>query len=334
MGGSKMDNAARRAIRITEITLLLSALALFIVGTISGDTFYLRLATEALIFGGLALSVDLLLGIVGLLSLGQALYFGFGAYLSAVVLKEVAPSLALSLLIVALASAALGYLASFIALRSKGVYFALITFGLAQIMAKAVYNTRELGASDGLIGVPVLQLWTPFGPLDTANPGVLFAITLFIIGALYAVLRYLLTTPMGQIWRGVQSNEHRLEFIGVDPRGPKRFAFVIAAIVAAVSGALYPVLRGFVSPELLYFAVSGNAVITVILGGVGTLIGPIVGAVLLTLFKSVVGTFTAHHHIIVGIIFVIVVINAPKGLVGFLVGRLNRKSEGAPHGHD
>ena len=142
-----MDNAARRAIRITEITLLLSALALFIVGTISGDTFYLRLATEALIFGGLALSVDLLLGIVGLLSLGQALYFGFGAYLSAVVLKEVAPSLALSLLIVALASAALGYLASFIALRSKGVYFDLITFGIAQIMYKAVYNTRELCAS-------------------------------------------------------------------------------------------------------------------------------------------------------------------------------------------
>jgi branched-chain amino acid transport system permease protein len=323
-----MDKAARRAIRITEITLLLAALGLFLVGTISGDTFYLRLATEALIFGGLALSVDLLLGIVGLLSLGQALYFGFGAYLSAVVLKEVSPSLGLSLLTVGLASAFLGYLASFIALRSKGVYFALITFGLAQIMAKAVYNTRELGASDGLIGVPVLQVWTPLGSLDTANPGVLFAITLLIIGLLYLALRYLLTTPMGQIWRGVQSNEHRLEFIGIDPRGPKRVAFVIAAVVAALSGALYPVLRGFVSPELLYFAVSGNAVITVILGGVGTLIGPIVGAVLLTLFKSVVGSFTAHHHIIVGIIFVIVVINAPKGLVGFLIGRLNRKTEG------
>ena len=323
-----MDKVARRAIRITELTLLVAALGLFLVGTISGDTFYLRLATEALIFGGLALSVDLLLGIVGLLSLGQALYFGFGAYLSAVVLKEVSPSLGLSLLTVGLASAFLGYLASFIALRSKGVYFALITFGLAQIMAKAVYNTRELGASDGLIGVPVLQVWTPLGSLDTANPGVLFAITLLIIGLLYLALRYLLTTPMGQIWRGVQSNEHRLEFIGIDPRGPKRVAFVIAAVVAALSGALYPVLRGFVSPELLYFAVSGNAVITVILGGVGTLIGPIVGAVLLTLFKSVVGSFTAHHHIIVGIIFVIVVINAPKGLVGFLIGRLNRKTEG------
>ncbi|MGA1155314.1 MAG: ABC transporter permease subunit, partial [Burkholderiaceae bacterium] len=162
-----MDKAARRAIRVTEIVLLLSALALFVIGSISGDTFYLRLATEALIFGGLALSVDLLLGIVGLLSLGQALYFGFGAYLSAVVLKEIAPSLALSLLVVTLASAFLGYLASFIALRSRGVYFALITFGLAQIMAKAVYNTRELGASDGLIGVPVLQVWTPLGPVDT-----------------------------------------------------------------------------------------------------------------------------------------------------------------------
>jgi branched-chain amino acid transport system permease protein len=323
-----MLNPQAKAIRFIEWLLLLAALILFAVGTLLGDTFFLRLATEALIFGGLAMSVDLLLGIVGLLSLGQALYFGFGAYLSALVLKEVAPSFALAMSIVVLSSALLGWLASFIALRSKGVYFALITFGLAQVAAKVVYNTRSLGASDGMMGVPILNIWTPLGSLDAANPGTFFVITLITIGVLYAILKYFLTTPMGSLWHAIRSNEDRLAYVGYKSKGPKQVAFVLATVVAAVSGALYPMLRGFVSPELMFFSVSGNAVVTVVLGGVGTLIGPIMGSVLLTSFKSIIGTWTAHHHIVIGLIFVLIVISAPKGLAGLLTkyfgkGRIN-----------
>lgn len=313
-----MLNPQAKAIRCIEWLLLLASLILFVIGTLLGDTFFLRLATEALIFGGLAMSVDLLLGIVGLLSLGQALYFGFGAYLSALILKEIAPSFALSISIVILASALLGWLISFIALRSKGVYFALITFGLAQVAAKVVYNTRSLGASDGMMGVPILSIWTPFGALDTANPGTFFLITLLTIGALYGILKYFLTTPTGSIWHAIRSNEDRLAYVGFKSKSPKQVAFVLATVVAAVSGALYPMLRGFVSPELMFFSVSGNAVVTVVLGGVGTLIGPIMGSVLLTSFKSIIGTWTAHHHIVIGLIFVVVVISAPKGLTGLL----------------
>ncbi len=313
-----MLNPQARAIRLIEWLLLISALILFAVGTLLGDTFFLRLATEALIFGGLAMSVDLLLGIVGLLSLGQALYFGFGAYLSALILKEISPSFSLAISIVILCSALLGWIASFIALRSKGVYFALITFGLAQVAAKVVYNTRSLGASDGMMGVPILSIWTPFGSLDAANPGTFFLITLLTIGALYAILKYFLTTPMGSLWHAIRSNEDRLAYVGYKSKAPKQVAFVLATVVAAVSGALYPMLRGFVSPELMFFSVSGNAVVTVVLGGVGTLIGPIMGSVLLTSFKSVIGTWTSHHHIVIGLIFVIIVISAPKGLAGLL----------------
>ena len=313
-----MLNPQAKAIRCIEWLLLFSSFILFVVGTGLGDTFFLRLATEALIFGGLAMSVDLLLGIVGLLSLGQALYFGFGAYLSALVLKEIAPSFSLAIGIVVLCSTLLGWVASFIALRSKGVYFALITFGLAQVAAKVVYNTRRLGASDGMMGVPILSIWTPFGLLDTANPGTFFIITLLTIGALYVVLKYFLTTPMGSLWHAIRSNEDRLAYVGFKSKGPKQVAFVLATVVAAVSGALYPMLRGFVSPELMFFSVSGNAVVTVVLGGVGTLIGPIMGSVLLTSFKSIIGTWTAHHHIVIGLIFVVIVISAPKGLAGLL----------------
>jgi branched-chain amino acid transport system permease protein len=320
-----MHNPQVKAIRFIELLLLSSALVLYIAGSILEDTFFLRLATEALIFGGLAMSVDLLLGIVGLLSLGQAFYFGFGAYLSALVLKEISPSFFLAIGIVTLSSIVLGWIASFIALRSKGVYFALITFGLAQVAAKVVYNTRSLGASDGMMGVPILQIWTPFGSIDTSQPGAFFLITLLTIGVLYAVLKYFLTTPMGSIWHAIRCNEDRLAYVGYKSKGPKQVAFILAAVVAAVSGALYPMLRGFVSPELMFFSVSGNAVVTVVLGGVGTLIVPILGSVLLTSFKSIIGTWTVHHHIVIGIIFVVIVVSAPKGLAGLLAKYLGKK---------
>jgi branched-chain amino acid transport system permease protein len=320
-----MLNPQVKAIRFIELLLLSSALVLYIAGSILEDTFFLRLATEALIFGGLAMSVDLLLGIVGLLSLGQAFYFGFGAYLSALVLKEISPSFFLVIGIVTLSSIVLGWIASFIALRSKGAYFALITFGLAQVAAKVVYNTRSLGASDGMMGVPILQIWTPFGSIDTSQPGAFFLITLLTIGVLYAVLKYFLTTPVGSIWHAIRCNEDRLVYVGYKSKGPKQVAFILAAVVAAVSGALYPMLRGFVSPELMFFSVSGNAVVTVVLGGVGTLIGPILGSVLLTSFKSIIGTWTVHHHIVIGIIFVVIVVSAPKGLAGLLAKYLGKK---------
>ena len=139
---------AARANHVLVGVLILAGLAFAAIGAAQNDTFYLRLATEALIFGGLALSVDILLGYTGLLSLGQALYFGLGAYLSALVLKAV-PSFWLALAAGLGAGLVLGLVGGIIAIRVRGVYFALITFGLAQVVAKVVYNTRALGASDG-----------------------------------------------------------------------------------------------------------------------------------------------------------------------------------------
>src|SRR3954462_1320953 len=148
---------AARANHLLVAALLVAGLAFAAVGAAIDDTFYLRLATEALIFAGLALSVDILLGYTGLLSLGQALYFGLGAYVSAVVLKEI-PSFWAAMAAVLAVSLVTGLAAGLIANRVRGVYFALVTFGLAQVAAKAVYNTRSLGASDGLIGIPIVPI--------------------------------------------------------------------------------------------------------------------------------------------------------------------------------
>ena len=122
----------------------------------------------------------------------------------------------------------------------------------------------------------------------------------------------------------IRTNEHRLPFLGFDPWRYKLAVFVLAAQVAALSGALYPMLRGFVSPELMFFQVSGNAVINVIVGGTGTLVGALYGSALLTVLKSVVGSFTAHHAIVIGALFVVSVIFFPKGLVGYLAPALQR----------
>jgi branched-chain amino acid transport system permease protein len=153
-----------------------------------------------------------------------------------------------------------------------------------------------------------------------------------VIGGLYLILRYVMQTPMGRLFGAIRVNEHRVCFLGFDAWRFKITAFVAAAVVAGLSGALYPMLRGFVSPELMFFQVSGNAVVNVIVGGSGTLIGALYGAGLLTVLKSILGSFTVHHHIVIGLLFVVVVIAFPRGIVGYLVpvleARLSKKKTG------
>ena len=312
------ESAIKKASRLLAILFVLLALAFAAAAWALNDSFYFRLATEALIFGGFAMSVDLLLGFTGMLSLGHALFFGLGAYVSAVVLKEVSPSFWLALLAVLVAATVAGVVAGFIAIKARGVYFALITFGLAEVVAKAVFNTREIGGSDGIIGIPVVQADFLLFKVDAANPLAFFLLVLAAIMGLYCLLAWLLDTPFGRLMKAVRANESRVPFLGFKARRVKLVAFIIASNVAALSGALYPMLRGFVSPELFFFQASGNAVITVIVGGLGTLVGPLYGSVLLTGLKSVLGTWTEHHLIVIGVLFMLSVIFFPKGLIGYL----------------
>lgn len=304
--------------------LMLAGLIFAGIATLTGDSFYLRLATEALILGGLALSVDILLGFTGLLSLGQALYFGIGAYVSALVLRT-EPSFWTAMGAAAIVVLVTGILGGLIANRVRGVYFALITFGMAQVVAKVVYNTRELGASDGLIGVPVLEIPLGLFTVSAGDPLGFFLLTFVVIGLLYAAVAYLLTTPFGRVIIALKANEKRVPFLGYSSWSARMAAYVVAAMVAGISGALYPMLRGFVSPELLFFASSGNALIMVIVGGVGTLVGALYGAVLLTMLKSVVGSLTEHHLIVVGLVFIGAVLFMPKGLIGAAKPMIERR---------
>lgn len=306
-----------RASHLLAVVLVIFALITAAVGAAMNDTFYLRLATEALIFAGLALSVDILLGYTGLLSLGQALYFGMGAYISALTLMQV-PSFWLALLVALVSGLVLGLVGGFIALRVRGVYFALITFGMAQVIAKVIYNTRALGASDGMTGVPIINVNLGITSVSSASPAGFFLVVLAVTMVLYAIAAYLLDTPFGRLLIAIKANDRRVPFLGYKATSLRLGSYVLAATIATVSGALYPMLRGFVSPELLFFSTSGNAVITVILGGVGTLVGALYGSILLTVLKSVIGSWTEHHLIIIGLLFMGAVIFFPQGLMGVI----------------
>jgi branched-chain amino acid transport system permease protein len=314
---------AMRASHVLVAILVAAALLFAAVGAALDDTFYLRLATEALIFAGLALSVDILLGYTGLLSLGQALYFGFGAYVSALVLMVV-PSVWAALGATLVGAIILGLIGGVIASRVRGVYFALITFGMAQVAAKVVYNTRALGASDGLIGVPIVDINLGITSFSSASPAGFFVFVLVFIVVLYAIAAYVLDTPFGRLLIALRANERRVPFLGYRTNSARLAAFVFAAVIAALSGALYPMLRGFVSPELLFFSTSGNAVITVVTGGAGTLVGALYGSVLLTVLKSVVGSWTEHHLIVIGLLFMATVIFLPQGLIGSIRPSIER----------
>lgn len=306
-----------RASHVLAGLLVACALGLAMVGALVGDTFYLRLGTEALIFAGLALSVDLLLGYSGALSLGQALYFGIGAYVSALVLMKV-PSFWLAMAAAGGASFLAALIGGLIANRVRGVYFALITFGMAQVVAKIVYNTRELGASDGMIGIPVIDIGLGPFQVSAGNPVGFFLIVLAVIMGLYALTAYMLDTPFGRVLTAIKANERRVPFLGYSVWRARMACYLLAGVIAGLSGALYPMLRGFVSPELMFFMTSGNAVISVILGGVGTLVGALYGSILLVIVKSFVGSWTEHHQIVIGALFMAAVLFFPKGLVGFV----------------
>jgi branched-chain amino acid transport system permease protein len=318
----RRERVARNALLYFAYLFIVLALVFAAVAWFRNDVFFFRLATEALIFGGFAMGVDLLLGYTGLLSLGHALFFGLGAYTSAIVLKEWVPSFWLALGVTLLVSTVAGAIAGVIAIRARGVYFALITFGLAEVLSKVVFNTQRLGGSDGIIGIPVLQINFLLFSVDSSHAGSFFLLVLALIMGMYFGLEALLQTPFGRLVVAIRANENRVPFLGFSAQRYKLLAFVLAADVTAMSGSLYPMLRGFVSPELMFFQTSGNAVITVILGGVGTLIGPLYGSVILTALKSIIGTFTEHHLVVIGVLFMVSVIFFPKGLIGYLRPRL------------
>jgi branched-chain amino acid transport system permease protein len=296
-----------------------------------GGPFYTRLAIESFLFGAVALSVDVLLGYAGLLSLGQAAYFGLAAYISALMYLHVTESFWLVLLAVTAAVAIFSFVLGAVAIRAKGVYFALITFGAAEILSKIAHNTRAIGGSDGLIGIPVPRIaLLPGLTIDLQSNFVFYYGVLGVLALIYVGTRRILDSPFGAVLRAIRDNSDRVPYLGYNPFWYKLLAYIMAAQVAAFGGLIYPLLRGFVAPHLFGFEVSTKAVVMSLVGGVGTLLGPLAGSVIVTFLESVVGSHTERHLLILGVIFIVFVMFLPDGLIGLARRRLASRRKAAP----
>jgi branched-chain amino acid transport system permease protein len=277
--------------------------------------YYLALATKMLIFALFAMSLDLLLGYAGLASLGHAAYFGVAAYTVAllVVRANIDPGIAFPVALVAAAVA--GALFAPLALRARGSYFLMITFALAQVVWSVAFGWRSLtNGDDGMPGVP-----RPAFGWSLDNTTSFYYFVLAVVGVAALLLLTIVKSPFGRALRGIRESESRMQALGYDVWLHQYVAFVLSALFAGVAGALYAYFNRFVGPEYLSVVQSAEALIMVILGGAGTLLGPALGAALIVFLEDFVSSLTEHWVLVLGIIYVLVTLFAPRGLIGLVV---------------
>jgi branched-chain amino acid transport system permease protein len=278
----------------------------------------LSIMTELLIFGLLALSLDLLMGYTGLVSFGHAAYFGLGAYASALLLIHFAVPLPLALVAGAALAALVAWPVGFFSTRSTGIYFAMLTLAFAQLLYTIAYKWRDLtGGSDGIAGVPKTALW--WGGPSVAAPRAYYFLVLVCFLLSFLACWALVRSPFGRALQAIRENERKFATLGQEPGRFKITAFVVAAFFAGLAGALFAPFRGFASPEVMFWVLSGQVLMMAIVGGIGTLVGPVVGAAIFLVVQEILSSYTAHWMIFTGLIFVLMVIFLPGGLVRALL---------------
>lgn len=294
------------------------------------SSYYLGLLTKMLIFALFAMSLDLVLGYGGLPSLGHAAYFGVGAYTVGLLALRVIDNFWIDFGAGLLAATATSALFGLLALRARGAYLLMITLALAQVLWGIAFGWRWLtGGDDGLPGVP-----RPAAGLPWSLTGGLafYYFVLLVVVAVTAGLWVVVRSPFGMALVGIRESERRMEVLGYDTWRYKYAAFVLAGAVAGLSGNLYVYYNGFVSPAYLSIVFSAMALIMVILGGAGTLLGPALGGAIIVLLENVVSSTTERWLTVLGVIYVAVTLFAPAGIMGFIHARRPTRDVTAPPG--
>jgi len=275
----------------------------------------LSILTDLLIFGLFALSLDLIMGYTGMVSFGHAAYFGLGAYGSALVLIHFEQPIPIALLTGAVLAGVIALPVGWFSTRATGIYFAMLTLAFAQLLYTVAYKWRDLtGGSDGIAGVPKTTLF--WGGPSLASAGAFYAVVAVAVVVSLVACRAIVTSPFGRALQAIRENERRFVSLGRDSRPFKLTVFVIAATFAGLAGALFAPFRGFASPEVMFWVASGQGLMMVITGGIGTLVGPVIGAMVFILIQEILSSYTEHWMIFTGLIFVLMVIFLPGGLVG------------------
>ncbi|HVH73655.1 MAG TPA: branched-chain amino acid ABC transporter permease [Stellaceae bacterium] len=301
-------------------------IALLFVAPLVLPVFWRRFLTEILIWGLLAMSSDVLIGYTGIVSFGHSAFFGLGMYGAAAALLLVAPpDLWLALLIGLIAAAAVAACVAYFSTRLRDIYFAITTLIFSQIFYVVIFTWTSLtGGENGLIftrprlGIPGL-FSVPFTAVS------LHWFVLAVVAGSYLLLRRITQSPFGMVLQSIRENEARTRAIGYPVERYKIVAVMISGLFAGLAGVLYALQNEYAAPDFVFFLVSGEAVIYNVIGGIGTLVGPILGAAFFLLMQQGLSQFFTQFYLIpLGLIFIAIVIFMPQGLLGFARRWLNR----------
>ena len=276
--------------------------------------FYLLLAFDALLFGAIAMSLDLLIGYTGLVSFGHAAFFGLGAYSTAILLERGIVSLWVCLGFAALVVGLYALLVSYFSTARRGIYFALLTLVFAEVVYTFFRYTQTFGGSDGIQGVPPAQL-LPGVAIDTPLSNY-YAVVVYLALA-YVLCRVFVTSHFGKVLVAIRENEDRARFLGYNVQRYKIAVCMISALLTGIGGALYPGRSAFATPDLMLWTVSGEFIIMVMIGGLGTLAGPIIGGAFFVLLQEQVSSYVDWYFMVIGLVLVFIVLFMPRGLLGF-----------------
>ena len=288
--------------------------------------FWRRFVTEILIWGLLAMSSDILIGYTGMISFGHSAFFGLGMYGTAAALLTVSPpNLWLALLYGLVGAAAVAVFVAYFATRLRDIYFSITTLVFSQIFYVIIFTwTAVTGGENGLtfrrpeLAIPGL-ISVPFTS-DTLHWFVLAVVTVS-----YLVLRRITRSPFGMVLQAIRENEARTRAIGYPVERYKIVAVMLSGLFAGLAGVLYALQNKFAAPDFVFLVVSAETIIFNVMGGIGTLVGPVAGAAFFLLLREGFSRFFTEYYLIpVGLIFTAMVIFMPQGLLGFLKRRLNQ----------
>ena len=274
-------------------------------------------------FAILAASLNLLLGFAGLLSFGHAAFFGTGAYITAHVMKEWGLTPELGLLCGVLCATVLGYVFGSLAIRRQGIYFAMITLALAQVVFFAATQLPFTNGEDGIQGVPRGMF---LGLIDLSKSTNMYYFSLAVFVLAFLIIKRIVGSPFGQVMKAIRENEPRAISLGYDVNRYKLVAFTLSAGLAGLGGGLKSLVLQLASLSDVFWHTSGEAVLMTILGGIGTLWGPIIGAAIVVNLQNYLANLGGWSTIITGAIFVVCVLAFRRGVVGEIIA-LYQKSQ-------
>jgi branched-chain amino acid transport system permease protein len=277
---------------------------------------------QALCFALFACAFNLLIGYVGLLSFGHALFFGWASYLSAHAAKRWGLPPEAAVLFGTACAAGMGLVAGGVAIRRQGIYFAMITLALAQMMYFVALRASFTGGEDGIQDVPRGHL---FGVFDLSNEMTMYVFVLVVVLAGFLFIYRIVNSPFGEVLKAIRENELRAVSLGYKTDRYKLLAFVLSATFAGLAGALKTLVFHLASLTDVYWTMSGEVVLMTLVGGLGTLFGPVVGAFLIVGLQNYLASFGQWVLVIQGAIFVVCVLVFRRGIVGELANALRIK---------